>query len=67
MAKNWTKLYKDYAGLWVALKSNETTVVASGKRLNSVLAEARQQGCDQPIVTKIPKKNLSYIARHPNN
>ena len=62
MAKNWTKLYKNYRGLWVALKSDETTVVASGEHLNKVLSEAQRKGLKNPIVTKVPKENLTYIA-----
>ncbi|MBI2036406.1 hypothetical protein HYT17_02150 [Candidatus Microgenomates bacterium] len=31
MAIDWTRIYKKYKGLWVALKSDEKTVVASGK------------------------------------
>jgi hypothetical protein len=62
MAKNWIKLYKNYRGLWVALKSDEITVVASGKRLSDVISEAQSKGLKQPIVTKVPKENVTYIA-----
>lgn len=61
MSKNWTKLYENYKGQWVALKGDETTVIASGNKLSKVLKEAQAQGCNKPIVTKIPKKNLAYI------
>ena len=62
MAKNWIKLYKNYRGLWVALKSDEITVVASGKQLSDVISEAQSKGLKQPIVTKVPKENVTYIA-----
>jgi len=61
MAKNWTKLYSNYKGQWVALKGDEITVIASGKKLSTVLKEARDQGYEKPIVAKIPKNNLAYI------
>ena len=64
MSKNWTKLYANYKGQWVALKGDETTVIASGKKLNKVLKEAQNQGYNKPIVTKIPEKNLAYIGAH---
>jgi hypothetical protein len=61
MVKNWVKLYSNYQGQWVALKGDETTVIASGKKLNKVLKEAHAQGYEKPIVAKIPKNNLVYI------
>ncbi len=33
VATDWTKIYKNYQGLWVALKDDEETVIASGKSL----------------------------------
>jgi hypothetical protein len=61
MAKNWTKLYENYKGLWVALKQDESTVIASGKKLDDVLRKVEAQGYKKPIVTKVPKKDLVYI------
>jgi hypothetical protein len=60
-AKDWTKLYEDYKGLWVALKSDETTVVSSAEKLKDVLERAKELGCNHPIVTKVPKRDLAYI------
>lgn len=61
MAKNWKNIYINYRGLWVALKSDEITVITSGKKLNKVLKDAHDLGYDKPIVTKIPKEDLAYI------
>lgn len=61
MEKDWTKLYKDYKGLWVALKSDEETVITSGKTLSAVLDAAKQEDYDSPIVTKVPLNNIGYI------
>lgn len=61
MNKNWSELYKKYKGLWVALKSDETTVIASGKDLASVKSKALKTGYEKPVFTKVPKKTLAYI------
>lgn len=60
-AKNWTLLFKNYKGLWVALKDDETTVISSGSKLSEVLREAMDKGFSKPIVAKVPKKDITYI------
>ncbi len=60
-AKNWTTLFKDYKGQWVALKDDETTVIASGNKLPEVIRKATDKGYDKPILTKVPKKDMTYI------
>jgi len=59
--KNWTTLFENYKGQWVALKDDETTVISSGNKLSEVLRKAVDKGFDKPIVTKIPKKDITYI------
>jgi hypothetical protein len=59
--KNWTSLFKDYKGLWVALKDDEVTVISSGNKLPEVLRQAMDKGFDKPIITKIPEKDVTYI------
>lgn len=61
MAIDWTKIYKKYKGLWVALKSDEKTVVASAKTLKEVLNKAQKKGIEHPMVTQIPRKILPII------
>ena len=39
MAIDWTKNFKKYKGLWVALKKDQVTVVASGKTAKEVLEQ----------------------------
>jgi hypothetical protein len=60
-AKNWTKLFKDYKGQWVALKDDETTVISSGAKLADVIRVAENKGYQKPILAKIPKKDMVYI------
>ncbi|OGJ09071.1 hypothetical protein A2456_00285 [Candidatus Nomurabacteria bacterium RIFOXYC2_FULL_36_19] len=61
MAINWTKLYKKYKGMWVALLDDEKTVVGSGKTLKEALAKAREKGYNFPIVSRMPETLDAYI------
>ncbi|MBU1031879.1 hypothetical protein KKE03_03090 [Patescibacteria group bacterium] len=64
MAIDWTHIYKKYKGLWVALKDDEKTVLASGKTAKSVWDKARKEGYDRPILTRFPSKLTSYVGSH---
>jgi hypothetical protein len=59
--KNWTKLFKDYKGQWIALKDDEITVISSGNKLSEVIRSAQSKGYQKPILTKIPRKDITYI------
>lgn len=61
MAIDWTKIYKKYKGLWVALKSDEKTVIASGKTAKEVLRQAQKSGYNKPILTRMPSKIIPYV------
>lgn len=62
MAIDWTPLFEKYKGLWVALKEDEETMVGSGKTLQEALKEASKNGCDEPIVTRMPKELMTFIS-----
>ncbi len=51
---NWTKLYKKYKGMWVALLDDEITVVGYGKTLKQAHNMAVKKGYDHPIFTRMP-------------
>jgi hypothetical protein len=61
MAIDWTKIYKKYRGLWVALKDDEKTVVGSGKTAREALEKAREKGYEKPILTRMPEKLVTYV------
>lgn len=61
MAIDWTNIYKKYKGLWVALKTDEKTVMASGKTAKEAWDKARKKGFQKPILTKMPPKLISYV------
>jgi len=60
-AKDWSKIYQKYKGMWVALKEDEVTVVGAGSTLKEALQNAAAAGYPHPIVTKMPRE-LTYFA-----
>ena len=58
---DWTKIYKKYKGLWVALKEDEKTVVGSGKTAKEAVEQAREKGYENPIITHMPDKIVTYV------
>ena len=61
MAIDWSNIYKKYKGLWIALKDDEKTVVASGKTVKEVWEKAQQKGYKKPILTRMPEKLVTYV------
>ena len=61
MAIDWSKIYKKYKGLWVALQGDEETVIASGKAAKDALENARRKGYQDPILTQMPEHLNTYV------
>ena len=61
MSKDWTKLYKKYKGLWVALADDEMTVLSSGKTLKEAISKAKKNGYSDPIFTRMPESLVTYV------
>lgn len=61
MAIDWTKIYKKYKGLWVALEDDEKTVIASGKTAKEAFLSAQEKGYEKPILTHVPEKLVGYV------
>lgn len=61
---DWNPLFEQYKGLWVALKDDERTVVGSGKTLKEALERAKASGFQEPIVTHVPEKLVTYIGSY---
>ena len=61
MAKDWTKIFKKYKGLWVALKADEITVVSSGKTAREAWDKALATGYKKPILTRMPDSLMAYV------
>ncbi len=64
MAIDWTQLYKKYKGLWIALKNDEKTVVASGKTDKEAWDTARRVGYEKPILKRMPEKRISSVGAY---
>lgn len=65
-AIDWTKIYKKYKGLWVALKDDEQTVISAGKTLKETAEKAQAKGFQKPIFMKVPQKTV-YFAGETSN
>ena len=50
LAIDWTHIYKNYKGLWVALKDDEVTVISAGKSLKETSKKAEKKGFKEPIL-----------------
>jgi len=61
MTKDWTKIFKQYKGLWVALEDDEETVVASGETAKQALERAREHGNKHPILSRVPDDLVTYV------
>jgi hypothetical protein len=61
MAIDWTKIYKKYKGLWVGLKDDNKTVVASGKTVAEMMENARRMGFKNPIVFRVPSEIIPFV------
>lgn len=61
MAKDWSKIYRNHKGKWIALKDDEKTVISSAKSAKSALANAQKKGYKQPILFRVPTKLILHI------
>lgn len=60
MAIDWTRIYKKYKGLWVALKADEVTVISSGRDAKKVWEKAKKL-YPNPILTKMPSNLTNFV------
>ena len=60
MPIDWSKIYLKYKGLWVALKDDYTTVVASGNTAEEVLKLSEKMGVSDPFLMRVPQKLVSF-------
>ncbi len=60
-AIDMTPIIRQYAGYFVALDHDRKRVLGKGHTAEEALEEARQQGIEDPILTRIPEDNKSYL------
>lgn len=58
---DWTKIYKKYKGLWVAMADDEITVLGSGKTLKEAILKAKKKSDKTPLVMRVPEKLVSFV------
>lgn len=61
MAIDWTKIYEQYKGRWVALEDDEVTVIASGKTAKEAWGRAQKKGYEKPILFRVPIEIMPYV------
>jgi hypothetical protein len=61
MAKDWSKLYKKYKGLWVALAKDEETVLGFGATVQEAVKKAHAKSVETPYLTRIPETLNAYV------
>ena len=64
MSIDWTEIYTNHKGRWVALEDDEQTVVGSGKTLQAALEEASKNGYNEPIVTRMPQELFPFVGAY---
>ena len=61
MAIDWTELCTKYRGLWVALREDKKTVVASGTTVKEVMENAKQRGYEAPTLFHVPAQIVPFV------
>lgn len=60
MSKDWSKIYKKYKGLWVALSDDEITVLGVGKTVREAVENAKKKSLKTPFLTRMPETLDAY-------
>ena len=60
-AIDMTPIIKNYAGYFVALSYDRKKVLGKGHTPEEALEEAKRKGYKNPILTRIPIENRSYL------
>jgi len=61
-----TNIYKKYKGLWVALNDEWNKVLGADKDIKKAQQQAIKRGYRNPIMFKVPKKNMAYFGTSVN-
>ena len=61
MKKDWSKLYKKYKGMWVALAEDEATILGVGKTVKEAVAKAHKKSTQTPFLTFVPNTLDAYV------
>ena len=54
MPMDWTHVFKNHKGQWVAFADDEITVIAAGTTAKEALATSAARGTPDPILYRVP-------------
>ena len=60
-AIDMTPIIKKYPGYFVALSYDRKKVLGKGHTAEEALEEAKEKGVKEPLLTRIPEENRSYL------
>ena len=61
MSIDWTKIYKKYKGMWVALADDEVAVLGVGVTAKEALQKAQKKSNEMPYLTRMPDSLITYV------
>lgn len=61
MAIDWSDVWAQFKGKWVALGDDEVTVLGSGDTAKDAWQQARDHGHRNPILAHMPKTLDTYV------
>jgi hypothetical protein len=61
MSVNWSAIFKQYRGQWVALSDDEQQVISAAPTAKEALELARRKGSLKPILTRLPQELVNYV------
>ncbi len=61
MGTDWSKLYKKYKGMWVALADDNQTVLGHGATVKEALKMAQNKTKKVPFFTRVPQTMDAYV------
>ena len=59
--KDWSHLFANYRGQWVALADDEVTVLAAAATAKEALAASAAKGSPKPILYRVPDSLDTFV------
>jgi Family of unknown function (DUF5678) len=59
--KDWSLLFAQYHGQWVALADDEVTVLAAAPTAKAALAASAAKGAAEPILYRVPDTLDTFV------
>jgi hypothetical protein len=59
--KDWSQLFANYRGQWVALADDEVTVLAAALTATEALAASASKGTPAPILYRVPDNLDTFV------